>query len=232
MSARGAYTYPYPRPALTVDCAIFTVNEDALEVLLIRRGAPPFAGQLALPGGFVEEDETVEQAALRELFEETGVSDVYLEQLHTFSRPDRDPRGRVVSVAHLALVRRGTTPLAAGTDASDALWVPVAEARALAFDHDEILAMALARLRRDITWQPLAFHLLPERFTLRELQRVHEVILGHTLDKRNFRKKILGYDVLIELDETQSGVPHRAARLYRVDEGRCRELLLRGEFQL
>ncbi len=231
MSGKGSYTYDYPRPALTVDCVIFRVREERLELLLIRRASPPCEGRWALPGGFVEEDETVEQAAARELLEETGLSGFYLEQLYTMSRPDRDPRGRVISVAHMALVPGNDAPVA-GSDASDARWMPVDEARELAFDHDEILARALSRLRAKIKWQPLVFHLLPERFTLRALQRVCEIILGQTLDKRNFRKKILGYGLLIELDELEAGVPHRAARLYRVDERRKNELLQSGDFEL
>ncbi len=232
MSARGAYTYPYPRPALTADCVVFTVDQDQLQVLVIRRGQAPFEGRWALPGGFVQEDETVEAAARRELWEETGLRDIYLEQLYTMSRVDRDPRGRIISVAHLALVRRGLHTLAAASDASDAAWLNVADARGLAFDHDEILERALARLRSKLSWQPIGFELLPERFTLRELQRVHEIILGRSLDKRNFRKKFLDYGVLVELDELEQGVAHRAARLYRCDHRRCDELLHSGEFQL
>lgn len=231
MSGRGTYTYTHPRPALTADCVVFTVDEDQLQLLLIRRTGEPFAGRWALPGGFVEEDETADAAARRELEEETGLRDIYLEQLYTMSRVDRDPRGRVISVAHMALVRRGLH-LAAASDASDAAWLPVSDARGLAFDHDEIVERALARLRSKLSWQPIGFELLPERFTLRELQRLHEIILGRPLDKRNFRKKILDYGVLVELDETQQGVPHRAARLYRCDRQRCEELLRSGEFQL
>lgn len=169
---------------------IFTVRDHGLQVLLIERGIQPFQGRWALPGGFLLEGEGLERAAMRELEEETGVRDVYLEQLYTFGEPQRDPRGRVVTVAYYALIAADRAPLAAGTDARAARWWPVATHPPLAFDHDQILAYAVERLRNKLEYTTVGFQLLPRRFTLTELQRVYEAILGRALDKRNFRRKL------------------------------------------
>jgi len=222
------YTYAYPRPALTVDCVVFGYDAEALKVLLIQRDLEPFAGRWALPGGFVQMDETLEEAARRELAEETGVTDLYLEQLYTFGDPGRDPRGRTVSVAYYALVDRLTHRPAAASDARSAGWFPADAAPPLAFDHDRILAMALQRLRGKVRYQPIGFELLPEKFTLTQLQRLYETILGVPLDKRNFRKKILGMHLLVALDEFERDVAHRAARLYRFDPESYRALAEQG----
>lgn len=223
-----SYTYEYPRPALTVDCVVFGLDEDDLKVLLVQRAGEPFKGHWALPGGFVDMQETTDDAALRELEEETGVRDVYLEQLYTFSRVDRDPRERVVSVAYYALVKLSEHAVKAATDASDAAWFSVEEATKLAFDHDEIVATARERLRGKVRYQPIGFELLPEKFTLTQLQRLYEIVLDTELDKRNFRKKILAMDLLRPLDEVEKGVAHRAARLYRFDQRRYKQLVKRG----
>ncbi len=222
------YTYEYPRAAVTVDCVVFGYDAAALQVLLIQRGLAPFAGAWALPGGFVHVDETLDDAARRELREETGVTDLYLEQLYTFGALDRDPRERVVSVAYYALVDPAHFALAAATDATRAAWFAVDAVPPLAFDHAHILAVALARLRGKVRYQPLGFELLPEKFTLTGLQRLYETILGTPLDKRNFRKKILAMELLRELDEVEQDVPHRAARLYQFDESKYRALTERG----
>ena len=223
-----ATTYEYPRPALTVDCVVFGLDEDELEVLLVRRGIEPFVGRWALPGGFVRVDETLEDAALRELQEETGLERVFLEQLYTFSAIDRDPRERVVTVAYYALVKLSDHKVKAATDAADAAWFAISDLPELAFDHAEIFEMALTRLRGKLRWQPIGFELLPKKFTLTQLQRMYEVILERPLDKRNFRKKILAMDVLVELDEVQKDVAHRAARLYKFDDRRYRKLVKQG----
>ncbi len=222
------YTYDYPRPALTVDCVVFGLDEEALKVMLVRRDREPFAGRWALPGGFVHIDESIEEAARRELAEETGLREVYLEQLYTFGAVERDPRGRVVSVAHYALVKMSDYDVQAASDARDARWFVVEEPPPLAFDHDEILATAVARLRGKVRYRPIGFELLPRKFTLSQLQRMYEQVLGRELDKRNFRKKVLGMGLLIELDETQRDVRHRAGRLYRFDQRRYRELERQG----
>jgi 8-oxo-dGTP diphosphatase len=222
------FTYPYARPALTVDCVVFGLDEGDLKVLLIERGLPPFEGQWALPGGFVNVDEDLETAARRELEEETGVSKVFLEQLYTFGQVDRDPRERVVSVAYYALVKLSDHRIRAATDSRSAAWFAAADLPTLAFDHDPIVATALQRLKGKVRYQPIGFELLPPKFTLSQLQRLYEVVLETTLDKRNFRKKILGMDLLQELDEIEQDVAHRAARLYRFDKAKYRELTRQG----
>lgn len=207
------HTYEYPRPSLTVDCVVFGLDDEDLKVLLVQRDLPPFEGRWALPGGFVHMDETLEEAAKRELREETGLSDVYLEQLYTFGDLDRDPRERVVTVAYYALVNLRDHRVQAATDARSAAWFAVDNCAKLAFDHARILRMALERLRGKVRYQPIGFELLPPKFTLRQLQHLYEKILGRSLDKRNFRKKILGMGILVELDEIEKDVAHRAARL-------------------
>jgi len=194
----------------------------------VQRGLPPFEGKWALPGGFVHLDETLDQAARRELEEETGVSKVFLEQLYTFGELDRDPRERVVSVAYYALVRLSDHRVKAATDAREAGWFAVADAPSLAFDHDRILELALARLKAKVRYQPIGFELLPPKFTLTQLQRLYEAALESELDKRNFRKRILTMGLLEELDEVEQDVAHRAARLYRFDRKAYRDLLERG----
>jgi 8-oxo-dGTP diphosphatase len=206
----------YPRPAVTVDLVIFTIADDDLKVLLIRRGIEPYKGYWALPGGFVEIDESLEHAAARELKEEVGVT-VYLEQLYTFGDPKRDPRGRVISVAYFALVDAERQRIVAGSDAADAQWYNVFNPKLgakLAFDHNRILDYAIGRLRNKIEWTTVGYELLPKKFTLSELQRVYEIILQRPVDKRNFRKKILAQGQIRELNETRSDVAHRPARLY------------------
>jgi 8-oxo-dGTP diphosphatase len=207
----------YPRPAVTVDLVIFTIADDDLKVLLIRRGSEPFKGCWALPGGFVEIDESLESAAARELKEEVGVTNVYLEQLYTFSAPKRDPRGRVISVAYFALMDAGREKIVAASDAADAQWCSVFNPKLggkLAFDHKKILDYAVWRLRNKIEWTTVGYELLPKKFTLSQLQRVYEIILQKPVDKRNFRKKILAQGQIQELNETRSDVAHRPARLY------------------
>ena len=204
----------YPQPSVTVDLVIFTIAEDDLKVLLIRRGQEPFKGRWALPGGFVEIDESLERAAERELKEEVGVTNVYLEQLYTFGEPKRDPRGRVISVSYFALVDAERQRIVAASDAAEALWHSVFDAPKLAFDHAKILDTAVWRLRNKIEWTTVGYELLPKKFTLSELQRVYEIILQRPVDKRNFRKKILAQGQIIELNETRGDVAHRPARLY------------------
>jgi len=228
-----SYTYKYPRPALTVDCAVFGLHGDDLKILLIQRAHGPFEGQWALPGGFVDMDETIEEAARRELAEETSLEEIYLEQLYTFGAVDRDPRERVVSVAWYALVNIDDHSVRAQTDARDIGWFLVRDMPPLAFDHEGILHTALERLRGKVRYQPIGFELLPEKFTLRRLQHLYEVLLQQELDKRNFRKKVMKLGLLEELEEWEQGVPRRPARLYRFDRDKYRELETEGfEFQL
>jgi 8-oxo-dGTP diphosphatase len=223
-----AHTYDYPRPALTVDCVVFGVDESELKVMLIERGQAPFQGKWALPGGFVHLDESLEDAARRELEEETGLQRVFLEQLYTFGAVDRDPRERVVSVAYYALVKLSEHAVRAQTDARDAAWFSVADLPSLAFDHAAIMRMGIERLRNKVRYEPIGFELLPKKFTLSQLQTLYEIVLERTLDKRNFRKRVLAMDLLIETDEIERDVAHRAARLYRFDERKYRKLKKSG----
>ncbi len=214
------FCYEFPRPAVTVDCVIFGWNAGDLAILLIRRGSPPFAGTWALPGGFVEMDETLEAAARRELAEEAGIRAGDLAQLETFGDPGRDPRGRTVTIAFFGVVDVTALAPVAGSDAGDVAWFPAADPPPLAFDHARILAVARDRLARDVSTAPLAFDLLPPVFTLSQLQAVYERILGRRLDKRNFRKKLACLDVLGEATRRQGSATHRSARLYRFDRER------------
>ena len=221
------YCYEYPRPALTVDCAVFGLDEE-LRVLLVQRDLPPFEGGWALPGGFVQMEETLDDAARRELREETGLDRAYLEQVRTFGAVDRDPRGRVVTVAYYALVRIEGVRLDARTDARAAAWFSIHDLPELAFDHQGIFDVCLDRLRMGVRREPIGFDLLPRKFTLTQLQSLYEQVLGRELDRRNFRKKILAMDLLVDLNEVQQDVAHRAARLYGFDPGRYRKLRRTG----
>lgn len=220
------YSYEYPRPALSVDCVVFGVDfkEEHMKVLLIQRDLEPYAGQWALPGGFMREHEDLHQAAARELEEEAGLSDVFLEQLYTFSSTKRDPRGRVVSVAYYALVKPEDHNTQASTDARDAAWFSLDALPPLAFDHPDILEMARERLRGKVRYRPIGFELLPEKFTLSQLQQLYELILEEPLDKRNFQRKVHRMQILIDTGEVQQNVAHRAARYYSFDETAYKQL--------
>lgn len=222
------HQYVYPRAALTVDCVVFGLDEAGLQVLLIRRGIAPFKGAWALPGGFVRVEETLEDAARRELEEETGLQKVFLEQFGTFSALDRDPRERVISIAYYALTKPADHETRAATDADEARWFPAGKPPKLAFDHAEILAGALDRLRARLRTEPIGFELLPPKFTLSQLQNLYEAVLGTALDKRNFRKKVLSFDLLLPLAETHRTGAHRPAQLYRFDPVRYQRLKKKG----
>ena len=223
-----SHTYEYPRPALTVDCVVFGFDDEELKVLLIERGLEPFKGKWALPGGFVRVDESLDDAARRELEEEAGLKNVFLEQLYTFGALHRDPRERVVSVAYYALVKLAAHETKAATDAADARWFPLSKIPKLAFDHAEILGTALARLKGKVRYEPIGFELLPPKFTLSQLQHLYEAALETNLDKRNFRKKVLSYDLLIPLKEKQMTGRHRPAQLFRFDADKYEKLKKRG----
>ncbi len=216
-----------PASRVTVDIVIFTIRDHALHVLLVKRKYDPFKGRWAIPGGFVLDDESLDQAARRELREETGVRDVYLEQLYTFGDPGRDPRGRVVTVAYFALVASDRA-LEAGTDAADAAWHPADRLPPLAFDHRRILDYARERLKNKLEYTTVGFQLLPAKFALGELQRVYEAILGRSLDKRNFRRKIETLGILEALPEWRRGGGARPARLYRFSASRFEKLKDKG----
>lgn len=209
------YTYDYPHPSVTVDIVVFTLRAGHFEVLLVRRGQPPYEGLWALPGGFVGIDESLRRAAWRELREETGVNAAYLEQLYTFGRPDRDPRERVISVAYLALLPPGRYPIRADSDAIEVDWWPVDDPPALAFDHARILHKATERIRGRLSYSSVALQLMPAEFTMPELQQAYEAILGVPQDRRNFQKKILALGIVEPAGESRRQGMHRPARLYR-----------------
>jgi len=223
-----AYIYEFARPALTVDCVVFGLDEGELQLLLIQRGLEPFKGKWALPGGFVRMEESLDQAALRELEEEAGLNKVYLEQLYTLGTVDRDPRERIVTVAYYALVKLGDHLPKGASDADNAAWFAVSEIPKLAFDHEDIIETALQRLKSKLRYEPVGFELLPKKFTLTQLQHLYEAVLETALDKRNFRKKILAMELLVETDEIEKDVAHRAARLYRFDEAKYLQLKKKG----
>lgn len=210
------FTYQYPHPSVSTDIVIFTIQDEQLKVLLIRRADEPFIDSWALPGGFVEIDEELEAGALRELQEETGITGVYLEQLYTFGKPDRDPRERVITVAYYALIPVDKLSIKAASDAKEASWFPTEQLPPLAFDHTDIIHMARQRLVAKLDYSTIALQFMPVKFTLSELQRVYEIVQGDPLDKRNFRKRVLAYGCLTDTGEQRREGNHRPARLYRV----------------
>ena len=212
--------------AVSIDCVLFGFDGTELKILLIERNEEPFKDWWALPGNLVGHEESVDQSAQRILKELTGLSDIYMEQYYAFGDVDRHPQGRVISVAYYAMLRLGgdkpLKPLS--SYAKNAQWVNVASLPKLGFDHQNILNKGLEKIKRRIKHLPLAFELLPEKFTLTQVQSVYELILGKKLDKRNFRKKILSFKVLKELEEKQRGVSFRAATLYKFDKRKYNKL--------
>lgn len=205
----------YKRPSVTVDVLVFTIDKNILKVLLVKRGIEPFKGQWAIPGGFIKINESLEDAAKRELLQETGIRDIYMEQLYSFGDPKRDPRERVVTIAYMALIPNENLKLRATTDASDVAWFSIKSLPDLAFDHNKILKYALERLKSKIEYSNIVNGLLTEKFRLSELQKVYEVILGKKLDKRNFRKRMLSLGLLKATGEKEMEGAHRPAMLYK-----------------
>ncbi|WP_295800519.1 NUDIX domain-containing protein [uncultured Microbulbifer sp.] len=203
--------------ALTVDSVIFGFDDGELKVLIVKHGSGESRGRWGLPGDWLKSGETLEQAASRVLQNRTGLRDIFLQQLHVFSALERHPGERIITVAFFALVRSDAHVLAAGESEMDARWVSVRDVPQLIFDHDEILQTALARLKHKVRHEPIGFNLLPEKFTLLELQKLYEAVLDITLDKPNFRRKMMKMNLLVSTNEKQSGVSYRAATLYRFD---------------
>lgn len=233
MKRATKYEYDYERPALATDCAIFGFDGGELKLLLIERENEPFKNKWALPGGFVFMDETTETSAKRILLEKAGLKNVFIEQLYTFSEVDRDPRERIVSVSYFALVNKHQFELIAGRDTVKAEWFELSKLPKLAFDHSKIVKMAIQRLKGKVSYQPIGFELLEEKFTLSQLQTVYESILETAIDKRNFRKKILGMGLLTALEEKEKNVAHKAARYYKFDNKAYKEFTQKGfHFQL
>lgn len=217
MSQKQEYTYKYPRPALTSDIVVFGYDGRRLQTLLIERGIDPFKGDWALPGGFIKMDETIEQCAARELSEETSISGAYLRQFAVFSDVKRDPRGRVVTVAFLALVSKSDYRVIAGDDAAHVAWFPYDELPPLAFDHGAIIDSALEHLRALVATEPIILKLLDTKFSLSELQRLAEIITGETYDRRNFQRRFTGNDAIIPVG-LDSDSPTRPSVLYSISE--------------
>ena len=228
MSTYKKHTYEYPRPVVTVDCVIFGFAENQLKILLTKRNIEPFRGEWALPGGFIEMNETADDCARRKLKEEAGLEGIFMEQLYTFSTIDRDPRYRVISIAYYALVRPTGYVLHAGLNIADVQWFALENAPPLAFDHEEIVDAAVKRLRGKISYQPLGFELLPEKFTLPDLRRLYETVLQRDLDRWNFRKKILKTGLLTDHSSTQKNRNQRAAILYSFNKEKYEELTRSG----
>lgn len=214
----GKFAYDYKRAAIAADNVVFGFDGGELKVLLIERNERVEVGKMALPGGFLRMDETIEECAARELYEETGIKNAYSEQLGSFTALDRDPDQRVVSIAFYALVP--TCEVMGGSDAKRAVWIPLKEVGELAFDHNEILRKAVQRLREDIFFRPVGYELLPEKFTLPQLQKLYECILGldEPMDRANFSKKILKSGILLETGETEQASGHRGGKYYRFDQ--------------
>lgn len=216
------FTYDYPRPAVTVDCVVIRLEGRELKVLLVQRNSAQFRDHWALPGGFIEMNEDLETAARRELHEETGLTRAAIYQFGAFGDVKRDSRGRVVTVAHFALLRPDQAIVRAGDDAADAQWFSLNARVKLAFDHKLILGTARERLREWMRFRPVAFDMLPREFTLSQLQALYEAAFQRELDKRNFRRKVLNMELLQEVPAT--GNAKRRTILYRFDSGRFRQM--------
>jgi 8-oxo-dGTP diphosphatase len=237
MVHRGTFCYPYARPAVTVDCVVFGLSEDRLQLLLVQREEEPFLQCWGLPGGFVRVEEDLDESVQRELESKTGCKNIYFEQLYTFGSLDRDPRGRTISIAYFALVNTASYPVEELGDERSVVrgrkrvcWHGVDTLPQLAFDHGKIIACALERLRSKVMYRPIGFELLPSRFTLSRLQRMYEILLGRELDKRNFRKKILSMGVLDRLEAWEQNGVQRPAQLYRFNQSKYKQKLKQGDF--
>ncbi len=205
----------YEQTAVTVDLVIFTVNQNRLNALLVKRAGAPFDGYWSIPGGFLRTGESLEEAALRVMEEKTGVKEVYLEQLYSFGRPDRDPRARIITVTYFALIPWKRLAQPASQKVTDVAWFAVEDFPPLAFDHQEILAFAVNRLRAKAGYSSIVYGLLPEAFRLSDLQKMYEIIMNRTFDKRNFRKRMLASGLLEETGRKEISGAHRPAMLYQ-----------------
>jgi 8-oxo-dGTP diphosphatase len=217
---------------LAVDAVLFAYHDKKLFTLLVKRKYEPFQNEWALPGGFVLDEESLQDAVQREVKEETNFTINYLEQLKTFGAPSRDPRGRVVSVAFFGLVRLPDELPQAATDAAEAQWfeLDVVQEMSLAFDHHDILKVAFARLQGKLDYKPIGFDLLPTKFLFSDLEQLYITVLGKEIDRRNFRKKVLSYDLLIETDESVSIGRGRPAKLFKFNAKRYIELEKDGNY--
>jgi len=218
----------YFKSAFSVDSVIFGYDEGALKVLLIYRGAKPYIGTWALPGDLVKLDEDLDDSAKRVLYDLTGLSNVFMDQIRTFGKVDRHPLGRVITVAYFTLVKIADYKLHPSSWAKEAKWYAITDVPKLPFDHAEILEYAKKKLKDKVRHQPIGFELMPKEFTLSDIQNLYESVLGITLDKRNFRKKLLAMNLLIDTGYFQDSVAHRPARLYRFDKTKYQHLIQKG----
>lgn len=213
---------------LSVDAVVFGYEAGTISILLIKRKYEPFKGKWAIPGGFVLNNESLEEAVQRELKEETGIHINYLEQLYTFGNPERDPRNRVVSVAYFGLIKPSTFKIVADTDAEEVQWFKITDLPSLSFDHADILKLAISRLQGKITYEPIGFELLDEKFPFSDLEKLYSTLLRRPVDRRNFRKKILSLNILDELDEKFSRGSGRPANLFKFNSKRYFKLKKEG----
>ena len=220
------YCYKYPHPSVTTDCVIFGFDGTKLSVLLIERGVEPYKDRWALPGGFLKMNEDADTGAKRELKEETGLEGAYIQQFYTFTAPERDPRERVITIAYYALVRM--QDVKGGDDAADARWFALDEVPQLAFDHDRILRKAEQALRQQIHFEPVGFELLPEEFTIKELQNLYEAILGVRFDRRNFYNKMKRLEMLEQMEETVNPSQKKEAFLFRFNKAKYKKKKKKG----
>lgn len=223
-----SHSHPDKIDPLSIDCVIFGFEDGKLKILLIRRDIQPFKGSWALPGGFILYDEDIDVASMRILEEMTGVDNIFMEQLRAFGTVNRYPERRVITLAYYALIKPGNYDLNPGPEASDAQWFHIHQLPELPFDHGKIIAQAIRTLQLKVRHQPIGFELLPEKFTLLQLQELYEAIMDTSLDKPNFRRKLQRMNLLVSLEEFQKGVAHRAARLYKFDKSRYDRLKEKG----
>jgi len=217
MKEKETFTYEYPRPAVTVDCVIFGFDGKSLRILLIERGLEPFKGSWALPGGFVRMDETVEEAAIRELQEETNVKGVYLSQLSVFSEVERDPRGRVITVAFYALVKPSDHDVIGGDDAASAQWFSLDDYPIPVFDHEQIIKAAYAQLQRNFRAGNVGLEMFEDKFSISQLYTLHSLVTQKDIDRRNFYKKMTSFDYIEPTNEKMSDTPHKPSQLFSID---------------
>jgi 8-oxo-dGTP diphosphatase len=217
MKEKEVFTYEYPRPALTVDCVIFGFDGKSLRILLIERGLEPYKGSWALPGGFVRMDETVEEAAIRELQEETNVKGVYLSQLSVFSEVERDPRGRVITVAFYALVKPSDHDVIGGDDAASAQWFSLDDYPIPVFDHEQIIKAAYSQLQRNFRAGSVGLEMFEDKFSISQLYTLHSLVTQKDIDRRNFYKKMISFDFIEPTNEKMSDTPHKPSQLFSID---------------
>ena len=217
MEKHEEFSYKYPHPAVTVDCVIFGFDGKSLRILLIERGLEPFKGSWALPGGFVRIDETVEEAAIRELFEETNVKGVYMSQLSVFSQVDRDPRERVITVAFYALVKPSDHDVIRGDDATNAQWFGLDDYPSLVFDHEQIVKAAFSQLQRNFRAGNVGLEMFEDKFSISQLYTLHSLVTRQDIDRRNFYKKMTSYEYIEPTSEKMRETPHKPSQLFSID---------------